>query len=399
MKILQIMNRVPWPVKDGGALGFYNYILGYYDAGCEVTVCALNTSKHYFPVDNLPDELKKAATWKTVNVDTNLSIGGALRSLLTWRSYHVERFISSEFEKLLIKTITEHHFDVVVFEGLFTAYYVDIVRQHTASLLVLNQYNIEHQIWSKLAAGETNPLRKAYLSVLAGQLKRFEKKSLNKFDAVMSLTEKDRLEMQKLGCSKPVHVAPIGIRIKRNANSGNNTIPFSVFHLGSMEWLPNIHAMEWFLKEVWPKVVAKIPQAQFYLAGRKMPSRFWAFHSPNVRVAGEVENAETFMRDKRIMVVPLNAGSGIRVKILEGMTMGKAIVATSIGVQGIKCEHEQHLLVANTVDEFCHCLEQLLDNDLLCQTLGTKALKLVESEYNNKNVVEGILEFYRKQKA
>src|SRR5689334_15168071 len=142
MRILQIMNRVPWPLKDGGALGYYNYIKGYHDAGCEVTVAAMNTSKHFVQMEELPAEVKQLADWRTSYVDNRVKPVDAFLNLFSSQSYNIQRFISPAFEQLLVDLLHEKAFDVIIFESLFVAHYIDIVRMHSKALLVLRQHNV-----------------------------------------------------------------------------------------------------------------------------------------------------------------------------------------------------------------------------------------------------------------
>jgi glycosyltransferase involved in cell wall biosynthesis len=103
------------------------------------------------------------------------------------------------------------------------------------------------------------------------------------------------------------------------------------------------------------------------------------------------------MQSKQIMIVPLFSGSGIRVKILEGMALGKAIISSSLGAQGIDCENGKNILIANTADEFCQCIGQLLNNPVLCESLGKQARKLVSEKYSNTKITADVLRFYKQQ--
>lgn len=394
LRVLHIMNRVPWPVKDGGTLACYNLLKGLNDAGCEVTLAAMNTSKHFVKTGSLPDKFKRLAKIHTSFVDNKVKPLAALLNLFGKDSYHISRFITKDFEALLGDILAASTFDLVIFDNLFTAPYVDFIRSKTNAKLLLRQHNVEHKIWTTLADHTGNPVKKAYIRLLASRLEAFEKQSLNKFDGIIALTKQDKAGFEQMGCTKPIHVSPVGIEIS-NAVMKNKPLPRSVFHLGAMDWQPNQQAMKWFLDLVWPKVSANNSNAVFYMAGKKMPQEFYRYESRNVKVVGEVEDATSFMQHNQVMVVPLFAGSGIRVKILEGMALGKAIVTTSLGVQGIEHDPGKNILVADTPDEFCQSVELLLNNAVLCETIGAEARKLAEREYDNKRLVEKLLLFYK----
>ncbi|MES2779889.1 MAG: glycosyltransferase family 4 protein [Bacteroidota bacterium] len=394
MRILQLINRVPWPLTDGGAIGYFNTIKGYHDAGCEVTVLALNTHKHY--VEKLPYELTQLATWHTIDIDNRVKLIPALFNLLGSTSYHVDRFISPECEAKIKDILQQQTFDVVVFESLFMMPYVDVVTSNSRAFRVLRQYNVEHVIWQKLADSETTVVKKWYLQLLAKRLYAFEQSVLNKADSITVLSGDDARQLIEMGCTHPIHISPLGITIPEK-NTQLYPVAGSIFHLGSMDWQPNIEAMEWFVQKVWPRIEQEYPDATFFMAGKQMPAFLQNYQDERLLVVGTVEDAVTFMLTKQIMVVPLFSGSGIRVKILEGMALGKAIVATSLGAQGIACDHGKNILIANTADEFYQCIGQLLNNPVLCETLGNEARKLVEEKYSNTKITADVLSFYKDQ--
>lgn len=390
MRILQLMNRVPWPLKDGGSIMYYNYIKGYKNAGCDVTVVAFNTTKHF--VQELPAELTSLAKIHTVKLDNQVKPIPALLNLFSSESYHVARFVSGEYQQLLIDLLSQNTYDVIVCESIFMATCMDVVRSNSNALLVLRQHNVEHEIWQTLANGEANMIKKWYLHLLARRLQTFEQNILPVFDVLTTVTQNDKVVFEQMGFTKPIHVAPLGIDCIKSETEPK---PQSLFHIGSMEWEPNKEAITWFLDRVWPRVFAQFPEASLHLAGRKLTNQFPLSFSDGVTIEGEVENAEQFMLSNQIMIVPLFSGSGIRVKILEGMAAGKAIVSTSLGAQGIHYTDGKNILIANTANEFYQCLEQLLNNPLLCKTLGNEAQKLIETEYSNTKVINEVLDFYK----
>lgn len=391
LRVLHIMNRVPWPVKDGGTLACYNLLKGLHDAGCEVTLAAMNTSKHFTDPKKLPAAFTGLADLHTCFVDNEVKALPAFLNLFSRQSYHIQRFVTREFKQLLTDLLTRKTFDLVLFDNLFTAPYVDLVRTNSKAKLVLRQHNVEYKIWEALAARAANPAKKWYLNLLTKRLEKFEREQLHKFDAVITLTENDRTGLQEMGCSIPIHVSPVGIELKRTVMKVK-PIPKSVFHLGAMDWLPNQQAMEWFIKEVWPRVTEAHPDAIFYMAGKKMPDHFKAYRSKQVKIVGEVADAAAFMADKQVMIVPLFAGSGIRVKILEGLSLGKAIVSTTLGAQGVQAENGKQLLLADKAEDFARCIITLLNDEQLCALIGDQARQLATDVYHNNKVVSRLLD-------
>ena len=395
MKILQIINRFPWPLKDGGALGYYNFTKGYNDAGVDLTLAVLNTSKHFVEFDKLPEKVRQLADIHLSFIDNRIKPIYALKNLLfSKESYHVVRFISQDFERLLEKLCGEKEFDVIVFESVFVAPYLDIIRKYSRAKCILRQYNVEYEIWQSLAHIEKNPIKKWYLQVLSKRLKRFEITQLNKFDGLTCVTKQDANVFRALGCSKPIHIAPVGIDMQRLKPDNSHLEMPSLFHIGSMDWMPNQEAVVWFIENVWQKLSLQFPNLKFYIAGRNMPDYFKKYHVGNIVVLGEVEDAIAFMQSKAIQIVPLFSGSGIRVKILEGMALAKCIVTTPLGVQGIEVENNKQLMIVSDTDSFIEAIILLINNPQKIEEMGASACELAKHLYDNKLITQQTLDFY-----
>jgi glycosyltransferase involved in cell wall biosynthesis len=396
MRILQIFNRFPWPLKDGGAIANFNESMGCSHAGMELTIAALNTEKHYIEYEDLPEHVKNMADIHLTYIDNRIKPQDALLNLFSKRSYHVDRFISDEFEKQLIEICQAKTFDVVVFESIFVAPYLAAIRKYSNAPCVLRQHNIEYKIWETLAQHDGNMLKRSYLRLLASRLKKYEVSMLNLFDGITVFTQTDSDMLRADNCQIPIGIFPFGINTEKLIINQENLEMPSVFHLGSMDWMPNQEAMNWFIQEVWYDLSADYPTLHFYLAGRNIPLEFYDYNNQNnIRVLGEVEDAIRLMNDKAIMIVPLFSGSGIRVKILEGMALGKCIVSTNLGAQGIDAVDGEHILIANTAEEFRAKLDYLLKNPREIKRIGNNASELARSKYNNKTLIQEKLNFYR----
>jgi hypothetical protein len=179
-------------IKKGLNFQTYNFTKGYHDAGVDLTLAVLNTSKHFVELDNLPIEVRELADIHLSYIDNRINPVDALKNLLfSKESYHVVRFISQDFERLLEKLCREKEFDVIVFESVFVAPYLDVVRKYSQAKCILRQYNVEYEIWQSLADIEKNPIKKWYLEVLSRRLKSFEVAQLNKFDGLTCVTQQD----------------------------------------------------------------------------------------------------------------------------------------------------------------------------------------------------------------
>ncbi|RYD77481.1 MAG: glycosyltransferase [Sphingobacteriales bacterium] len=397
MRILQLCNRVPWPPHDGGAIAMLNMTKAFHALGHEVHLLCLNTRKHFVEKEDMPEIFRELASFRAVYINTDVEPGGALMNLLfSKESYHLSRFRSKAFSGKLIYVLENFKFDIIQLEGLHISIYLPIIRKYSKAKVVLRAHNIEFLIWERLAASEENKLKKWYVSLLAERLKKYEVDVLNKFDAIVPITEHDAQTFRELGCKIPIHVSPTGLDLDEYKIEKAATEFPSVFHLGALDWMPNIQGLDWFIQQVWPKIHTKYPEIKFYIAGRHMPSSFKMLQVAGVEIVGEVDNAKVFMNSKAIMVVPLLSGSGMRIKIIEGMALAITIVSTSIGAEGIEVENGINILIANDADDFADAVLRCINDRNFCENLGENAQKLVEEEYSNLSLVKELADFYKR---
>ncbi len=395
MKILQICKKIPYPTKDGETIAIWNLSKGLHDAGHEVTILAITTPKHHFEVDELPENIKNIAHFDTVFINTSVSVFEAVANLLTKQSYNIYRFVSAKFKRKIADYLQQNDYDIIQLEGVYLAPYISTIRSYTTAPVVMRAHNIEFEIWERLAEQESNWLKKIYLQLLARRLKRFELEKLSEYDALVPISTKDAAYFQAFGFSKPLLTIPASVDFDEYINDNREDIQFpSVFFIGSLDWMPNQEGLIWLIEKVWPKVLEQHPELVLTIAGRNAPDWLKKQNYTNIKLIGEVNSAIEFMQSKALMVVPLFSGSGMRVKIIEAMALGKAIVATSIAAEGIACTHQQNILLADTVDDFANYLLQLLADKSACQQLGAAAQQFIAEEHHTKQMITILVDFY-----
>lgn len=395
MKILQICSKIPFPPKDGGSIAMDILTHGLIECGNEVKVLAINTPKHFINEADINSEYKNKTSYQLVFIDTSVKPLDALLNLFSSKSYNITRFYSKEFEKVLIELLSSQKYDVVQLETLWVAPYVETIRKHSKAKIVLRSQNVEYAIWERLAEASGNPLKKAYLKLLAKRLKKYELGMLNKYDGIATITELDAVSFKNSGCKSPIIHIPFGIDTKKyKADTSATEFP-SVFHIGAMDWMPNSDAVKWFLEKVWEKVQIKHPNVKLYLAGRNMPDWMKQLKMKNIVVEGEVEDSHKFINSKSIMIVPLTSGGGMRVKIIEGMALGKTIISTAVGAEGIDYENNKNILIANTETEFIEALNKCISDRSFSDNLAQNAKSLVENKYDNLKICKKLSDFYQ----
>jgi glycosyltransferase involved in cell wall biosynthesis len=395
MNVLQICSKMPFPPYDGGSIAMNSITQGLIAQGHTVKVFAISTFKHPINEVKLDKQYRLKTDFESVFIDTSVKPIAAFINLFTNDSYNIARFYSPNFEKRLIEILKKQKFDIIQLESLFVAPYVEVIRKYSTAKIILRAHNVEYVIWERLAKNTANPLKKWYLHLLANRLKAYEINMLNKYDAIASITEVDRLQFQKDGCKLPIMNVPFGIDLMNiQIDSAVQEFP-GVFHLGSMDWIPNAEGIKWILEKVWLKVLEKNPDLKLYLAGRNMPQWLLDYKMKNVIIVGEVDNSKLFINSKSIMLVPLFSGGGMRVKIIEGMAYGKTIISTSIGAEGIVCEHGENIMIANDENAFADAIVLCANNKVLSDSLSANARKLIETKYDNNIICEQLSDFYK----
>ncbi len=368
------------------------FLKGYPEAGCTTELLAMNTARH--PVDPaiLPGIYPQLARVTAVPVDNRVRPLPLLRNwAFSRRPSHAERFRSGAFAAALQETLRRFRPDVVHVESPFLAEYLPLIRSvRPEARTVLRMNNVEAQIWQRLAGGTAPGPRKWYLQSLARRIAAYERTAWPLFDAILPVTREDA------GALGP-YVAPDGIRV----------VPFCIdtaairpkplvlrpdaYHLAAMDWLPNVEAVDWFVGAVWPRLQAVVPELHVHLAGRHMPQRLIDQSAGNLHISGAVDDAEAFAGDKPFLIVPLRSGGGIRVKILEAMAAGKAVISTSVGLQGIEASPGVDCSVADSPEGFALAFEYFLRSPGCVEKMIRNARRLVETTYDRRTAMAGLV--------
>ncbi|MBX3164579.1 MAG: glycosyltransferase family 4 protein [Bacteroidetes bacterium] len=394
MKILQLCNKAPFPANDGSSIAIYNMAKGFIANNVDLYLLTINTKKHFKPDSEVSEEFKQKTHYRSVYRNTNTYTLGAFLNLFSTQSYFVSRFYFKEFENVLIEILQQNKFDIIQLEGLFMGVYINAIKKHSTAKIVLRAHNIEHFIWNRHIARETLSPKKIYLALQNRRLKRFELSVVSKVDAVVTISKSDEEELKKLGCKKPVFTCITGVDVKQYQTKLN--VPDktkTIFYFGSMDWLPNQEAITWFVENCWKAVHKTVPEAKLIVAGRGMPPHFFHLNKPNVEIIENVENGKAFYQQHEIMIVPLWSGSGLRIKIIEGMSYGKAIVSTTIGAEGIGYTHEKNILIADTAESFARSVISLLQNSDKRKNLEQNAAEFAMKEFDNLSVVSALVNF------
>jgi glycosyltransferase involved in cell wall biosynthesis len=394
MKILLLSNKPPWPPYDGGARATLSMIKGLSYYGARITVLYMNTLKHCTTIDEIPDDYREMAEFHNVDVNTKIKTADLIINLLFSRKpYNLQRFESVIFKNQLKKLLT-NEFNIVQCEGIYLYSYYKTIRKFSKAPIILRAHNVENKIWNDLSLNEKNPFKKIYFRILSKRLNHLEKCIINKYNALVAVSQYDLEWFKNNGLAIPsisihpgfdsslLHVLPDRVEKK-------------IGFIGSLEWIPNIIGLLWFVKNVWPIVSKKVPGVELHVAGRNGTGSFLEILSDNnIFYHGEVPDSTEFIDDQTIIISPLFAGSGIRIKIIEAMSRGKVVIATSVAVEGMNICPGENILVADSIQMFADNLTgALLDKELRVH-VGNNAIEVVRCNYNIFVLARELIKFY-----
>ena len=397
MKILMLCKKFPYPMKDGESIAVSNLARELRALGCEITLLSLNTSKHYTDPQALPAEYDFFKRIETVDIDNAVHPWKALVSMLTGESYHVRRFRSDAFRAKLIALLQAEAFDIVQLETLYMAPYVETIRAHSNARIVMRAHNVEHEIWERITANTGSRLRKWYLAYLTRKLRQYEIDRFDAYDHLVTLTDRDLQLFREKGYANGASVAPIGFDLSAYAYAEPDFGPdMSIGFIGSLDWLPNQEGLDWFLASGWPDIRRRWPGITLHVAGRNAPDDLIHLHRPGVKVHGEVDDAAAFIRSHGIMIVPLLSGSGMRVKVVEGMALGRVVITTTLGLEGIDCTHGDQLFIADTPAQFAEAIAWCVEHPGEAVEMGRRAKAKARELYDSRSAAQAMLDIYHR---
>ena len=363
MKILWVKPGKLLPLDSGGQLRTYN-ILRCLAAEHELTYLS------YY--GGLRDEAYEQEILQhlpgTVTLHTGAPDTTAMERYLDYvrrfprlAPYPVTKFTDLKVRKLVTDWFQERRFEVAVCD--FLASSLNFPEQLTIPT-ALFQHNIETVLWKRKAEVEVEWLERLISKIEYRKMRRFEPEQVRRFHHVIAVSDVDRDGMSSMVSPDHISVVPTGVDLKKFQYDPNlRPAGLDVVFTGSMDWEPNIDGVEFFCKEVWPQVLAQVPAARFLIVGRRPNQRVQNLASDSVEVTGTVPSVVDYLRRASVFVVPLRIGGGTRIKIYEGMAVGKATVSTRTGAEGLDVTHGQDIVLADDPTSFANAIVRLLKDE------------------------------------
>lgn len=394
MKILIVTTKSPYPLFEGRALRTYNLI----------KQAALHHEIHLLSFVQTPEDLEgiehmrsicKVVEYEKLYFDGAKTqiLKDAICELFSPAPLPVVKYRTAGMRAKMRKLMQTHQYDLVHLDMLHLADYMDLCGNTPVALI---EHNVEHVILDRRADNETRPLQRAYLRYQAAKLKSYEGRACQRAQHVVAVSELDAQQLRELGPGARVTSVPNGVDTEYFRTSHTPRKPTSLVFVGGFTWFPNLDAITYFCEDILPKLLKTIGDIQLTVIGKQpdTPVAQEIAKHPNVKLAGLVEDIRPDVDAAAAYIVPLRIGGGTRLKILDALSMSKAIISTSVGCEGLDVEDGKTIVIADTPDAFAQAIVKVLADPAWADTIGRQGRQLVESRYDWAAVAKTLMAVY-----
>ncbi len=376
MRVLVVSAQFPFPPRSGFTMRVYQ-LLRQLAQRHEVTLLSYARPTEQQRVDMFREELSVEVVWRQPPTRKARQVA-MLQSLASRRPFCVRETYSSDLQRALERLCATQSFDVVqleasVLSGLTIPDAVDVV---------LDEHNIEYEIFKRTSEEERSLARRFFHRLEYQRCRRFEQSQWTRVDGCVVTSPREEPIVRAYAPSTPTEVVPNGVDLEYFSRATNAVEPYTLVFNGTLDYRPNLVAAQYLVDEIWPKVLSRCPEAKLTIVGRAQQSDIHVLQRPGVLATGEVPDVRPYLQRAAVAAVPITIGGGTRLKVAEGLAMGKAMVSTSLGCEGIDVRHRTHLLIADDPDSFAAGVLELFDDPRLRETLGAAGRTLAEQEYS-----------------
>ena len=397
MKILLLTPDLPYPSESGAAIRNMGVIRGLSAAGHRLTL--LSFAEHPPDLETNP-LFQLCECVHAVQLPRHGKFKRVLRLLASDQADMAFRLASAEFARILRRILQEKAFDLIQFSGIELGCYLPLIRADKKNAkVVYDALNAEAELQRRVAQVDRADMRRlptaVYSSIQSARLTRYERAICREVDAIIAVSDEDRDFLIDHG-GAPARVMPNGISVA-DYQPGPSTErePYQLVFSGKMDYRPNVDAVEWFHSAVFPPVRERCPSTRLVIVGRNPHRRLQSLAADgSVQVTGWVESVQPYLQRATVYVAPLRMGSGTRLKILEAMAAGCAVVSTSIGAAGLNEDALSALTIANDAQTFAQAIVALLEDEGRRRELGSLAQAQVAKHYDWSALIPYLLRVY-----
>lgn len=380
LRVLFFAQRFPFPLDAGGKIRTAK-LLEQLCREFELTfVCNVEHPKD----DPYVDQARKICSafhpvpWREVPKGSPTFYARILARLWSRYPIIVLNDYSPDLEAALHRVLAQDRYDLIICDFLQPSLNL---RHVTGYPTLLFQHNVESMIYERHYKNASNPLMRLFWRSQWRKLYRYEGETCRRFSGVVAVSDVDKQAMEREFKVKNVWAIPTGVDLEFFTPQPDRVKPNSLVFTGSMDWLPNEDALLYFAEEILGRVKASIPDVTVSIVGRKprprLLERLKAY--PEMTVVGRVEDIRPHVAQHTAYIIPLRIGGGTRIKFYEAMAMGKAVVSTSIGAEGLPVTHGEHVLLADTAEDFAAAVVRVLSDHALRARLEGAARRFVEA--------------------
>ena len=314
-----------------------------------------------------------------------------LRYAVSLDSYSAMKFCRAPVAPALRALLSETNVDVIVCDFLFAA---PVIPWDLPCPKVLFAHNVEATIWRRHYEVARNPLWKAVSWREWKAMERAERAYLRKADHVIAVSEADARSFSQFLEGSKITVIPTGVDTEFFQPRPGEEVPCSLVFTGSMDWLPNEDGIFYFAEQILPRIRRQLPEVQLWVVGRKPSRRLQKLsrEQPHITITDRVEDVRPYLARGAASIVPLRIGGGTRLKIFEAMAMGKAVISTTLGAEGLPVKNREQVLIADGEQDFSRSCIELLSNSELRNQIGLAARKLVSTQYGWPKIADAFAE-------
>jgi sugar transferase (PEP-CTERM/EpsH1 system associated) len=391
--VLALASAPPFPLTDGARIAIFEPLRRLASRGHAIDLLSFG------PADD--PSLPELRSWcREVILIADPSVAGVwatrLLSPMQRRPYLASRFWSPSFAREMRRMLVTRPYDLVQVEALSMADYMPLARAYGVPV-VLKAQNVESDLCAQ-QADAARGVRRWHYRQQSAKLAAYEALRCREAALCLALTTADAQRLAALnGAPAGVGIVPAGVDLAAFAPRGDGECdPPLVLFTGTMDYPPNVDAVNWFLDAIWPAIRRAVPSAVFTIAGKRpAPALRRRADGHHVVVTGAVADVRPLIAKAAVCVAPLRMGGGMRMKILQAMAMGKAIVSTTIGAEGIDLEDCREGLIADDPARFAAHVVQLLGDAPLRRVMGGAARRRAERQYDWEPLVDRLEAHYR----
>lgn len=393
MRILLLTQVLPYPPDSGPKVKTWN-VLKYLARQHEVTLVSFVRGDQSAEVEHLRRYCRAVHTVPITRspVEDGLAM---LRSFATGQPWMMARDDRAALRRLVDRLCAETRFDVAHADQLNMAQFAARV---PGARKVLDAHNALWLLYKRLAATMSSGPRRWLLERDWRLLKGYEGRLVREFDGVLAVSDEDRAALiEAAGGPRDITVIPIAVDTDEIPPVARREDARHLLHIGTMYWPPNIDGMWWFIREVYPLIRAQRPDVALDVVGARPPEDLLALNEDGsgITITGYVPDPAPYLAQAGVFIVPLRAGGGMRVKILEALARGLPLVTTTLGCEGIAVEHGRHILIADMPEAFARETLRLLNDRELADALGREGRRLIETVYDYRVACRPLDGLYR----